>query len=101
MTKGYWIASVDILDMEGMQGYRVANQKVLARHGAKFLVAGGKQDIKEGEVRSRQTVVEFESYEAALAAFDDPDYQEAAKLRRAAATGALVIVEGFAPPKQS
>ncbi len=101
MAKGYWIANVDVLDLEGMQKYRAANQKVLARHGAKFLVAGGKQEIKEGELRSRHTVVEFETYEAALAAFNDPEYQEAAILRRAAASGAMAIVEGFTPPQKS
>lgn len=98
MPKGYWIANSDITDMEGMQKYRAANQQVLRRHGAKFIVVGGQQRIAEGHSRSRQTVVEFPSYEAALAAFDDPEYQAAAKFRQAAAQADVVIVEGFEPP---
>ena len=99
MAKGYWIGRVDIHSMEIMQRYRAANQAVLQRHGAKFLVAGGQQTMVEGTGRSRHTVLEFPSYDAALAAYNDPEYQEAVKLRHAAAEGEMVIVEGFDPPR--
>lgn len=98
MAKGYWIASSEIVDMEKMQLYRQANQAAMKRHGAKFLVVGGQQTPVEGQPRSRQIIVEFESYAAAIAAYEDPEYQEAAVFRKGAATGDFVIVEGFEMP---
>ena len=40
-------------------------------------------------------VIEFPSYEAALACYDDPDYQAAKAIREGVAEGRLVIVEGY------
>ena len=98
MAKGYWIGISDIHDMAEMQAYREKNQEAMKRHGAKFLVVGGEHRVTEGKSRSRHTVVEFPSYEAAVAAYEDPDYQRAVKHRHAAATGDMVIVEGWAGP---
>ena len=98
MAKGYWVANSDVIDMAGMQRYRDANQAALARHNPKFIVLGGRHEVREGTSRSRQTIVEFESYAAALAAYDDPEYQAAALIRGASAVGDMVIVEGFDMP---
>lgn len=98
MPKAYWIANGDIRDMDALWRYRDANRATLNKYGAKFLVVHGQQRVVEGTSRTSQTVVEFPSYEAAVAAYDDPGYQEAAKIRMAVSESDLVIVEGFDEP---
>ena len=61
-----------------------------------LIVRGGKCDPVEGEGRGRNVVVEFETYETALACYHSPEYQAAAKIRRANSIGEIVIVEGAA-----
>jgi uncharacterized protein (DUF1330 family) len=50
--------------------------------------------VKEGTAGDRHVVIEFPSYEAALAAYDDPEYQEVAEIRRRCAESTIIIVEG-------
>jgi uncharacterized protein (DUF1330 family) len=42
-------------------------------------------------------VIEFDSYEAAKACYDSPEYQAAAKIRDANGVADLVIIEGYEP----
>ena len=42
-------------------------------------------------------IVEFPSYAAALAAYNDPDYQDNMKIRQANADGTIIVVEGYEP----
>lgn len=95
MTKGYWIAQVDIDDPEEYKHYIAANAAPLAKFGAKFLVRGGDQNVQEGTWRSRVVVVEFDSYETALACYNDQGYQTAKALRQAVSTGDFLIIKGF------
>lgn len=95
MPKGYWIANNLVHDAEAYARYREANAAVFAKYGARFLVRGGPQEVREGEARPRSVVLEFPSYAAALACYDDPDYQAARALRTPAAEGMLIIVEGY------
>lgn len=95
MAKGYWIARVDIADPERYQLYVAANAAPLRQYGARFLVRGGRCENPEGESRSRNVVLEFPSYEAALACWRSPEYQAAMKLRQPVSTLDLVIIEGY------
>lgn len=95
MPKGYWIANNIVHDAESYEHYRSANGPVFARHGARFLVRGGAQRAAEGDVFPRSVVLEFPSYAAALACYDDPDYQAAKGLRDPVSDTRLIIVEGY------
>ena len=99
MPKGYWIARVDVADPEKYKAYVAANAKPLKQFGAKFLARGGTYRSLEGSSRSRNVVIEFPSYQAALDCWDSPDYQQAVKLRLAASTVDIVIVEGYDGPQ--
>ena len=55
---------------------------------------GGRYESPEGPARERHVVLEFESYDQALACYHSPEYQAALKLRQAFAESELVIVEG-------
>ena len=95
MPKGYWIAHVDVADLEAYEAYRAANAAPFAEYGARFLVRGGPKDVVEGQARARTVVIEFPSLEAARACYQSPGYQAAKALRDPVATGDLVIIEGW------
>jgi uncharacterized protein (DUF1330 family) len=95
MPKGYWIARIDVSDMEAYRLYISANGAALAKHGARFLVRSGPFDNPEGESRSRNIVIEFPSFQAAKDCYNSPEYQAAIPLRAAASDGDVIIIEGY------
>jgi uncharacterized protein (DUF1330 family) len=95
MAKGYWIVRVDVRDNDVYGGYVKANAEPLGRHGAKFLVRGGRHEAVEGSARARNVVIEFPSYEAALACFRDPAYQAAKAIRDPVVEADILIIEGY------
>jgi uncharacterized protein (DUF1330 family) len=99
MAKGYWVARVDVADLEQYKRYIAANAKPFARYGARFLVRAGPFQAPEGTSRSRNVVIEFPSYQAALECYHSPEYQEALKLRLPVSTADLIIVEGYNGPQ--
>ena len=97
MAKGYWLFQVTINDPDTYQKYvERMDVDAFAKHGARFLVRGGQFQAVEGATQQRHVIIEFESYEKALACYRSPEYQAASELRRAAALTDLVIVEGVA-----
>lgn len=94
MKKGYWIAMVDITDPDRYPAYVEANAAAFEKYGAKFLVRGGQRREPEGFTGTRHVVIEFESYDQAIACYQSPEYQAALQLRLAASSAHFVIVEG-------
>ena len=101
MTKGYWIARVDVSDPEQYKAYIAANALPFKNCGARFLVRSGRFENPEGSSRARNIVIEFPSYEAALDCYKSREYQDALKLRLGASTIDLVIIEGYDGPQPS
>jgi uncharacterized protein (DUF1330 family) len=99
MPKGYWIARVDIADAEAYKAYVAANAAPIARFGGRFVVRAGRYENPEGSSRSRNIVLEFPSYQAALDCWHSPDYQAAVKLRLPVSTVDMVVVEGYDGPQ--
>ena len=93
--KGYWIGHIDVFDPEGYKPYLAANQTCFSSFGARYLVRGGATEVPEGKARARTVVIEFPSYQAALACYRSDDYQAAKKLREGKGQTDLVIVEGY------
>ena len=94
MPKGYIIAHVTVTDPEAYKEYVVRDTPILKNLGGKFVIRGGQSQVVEGSSFERHVVIEFPSYEAAVAAYNDPDYQEVAKIRRKNADSTIIIVEG-------
>lgn len=92
--KGYWIALVDVTDPEGYKGYVTANALAFEKYGAKFIVRAGRNEQPEEPAGTRHVVIEFESYDKAVECYHSPEYKAALEIRKKAATGQLVIVEG-------
>lgn len=99
MAKGYWIARVDVHDPEAYKSYVAANGPALAQFGARFLVRAGAFENPEGGSRGRNVVIEFPSYEAALACWNSPEYKAAMAKRLGHAEVDMVIVEGYDGPQ--
>jgi uncharacterized protein (DUF1330 family) len=99
MAKGYWIARVDVTDPERYKAYVAANAAPIRRHGGRFLVRGGPFENPEGTSRTRNVVIEFPSYQAALDCWSSPDYQEAIRIRQPVSTVDMVIIEGYEGPQ--
>lgn len=95
MSKGYWIVRVDITDQEQYKLYMAANAAPFRKFGARFLVRSGRFENPEGTSRTRNVVLEFPTYEAALECWRSPEYQAAIKLRQPVSTFDLVIIEGY------
>ncbi len=75
MPKGYWIARVDVHNEEGYKPYAAANAAIFKKYGGKFVVRAGKFESVEGTSRSRNVVIEFPDYAAALACYRSDEYQ--------------------------
>ena len=95
MPKAYWVAHVDVDDPATYENYKAANAVEFSKYGAKFIVRGGKQAIREGQSRARTVVLEFQDYDTAMACYNSPEYQKALAIRKDISTGDLVIVEGM------
>lgn len=95
MAKAYWVAHVTVDDPEQYEKYKAANAVAFAKYGAKFIIRGGPQTLREGNMRARTVVIEFSDLATAQACYDSPEYQHALSLRRDISAGDLVIVEGY------
>lgn len=95
MPKAYWIAHVDVMDANAYEKYRTANAKAFEKFGAKFIVRGGAQEVREGAQRARSVVIEFKDMATARACYESPEYQLAMSHRKSAAVSDLVMVEGY------
>jgi uncharacterized protein (DUF1330 family) len=101
MAKGYWIARIDVHNMDGYKEYVAQNGAVFRKYGARFLTRGGRFEAKEGSSRSRNVVLEFKDYETALACYNSPEYARLVAIRSPHSEGDLVIVEGYDGPQPS
>lgn len=99
MAKGYWIARVDVSNEDAYKPYADANPAIFKKYGGRFVVRGGKYEGVEGASRSRNVLIEFPNYAAAVACYRSPEYQENLKIRQANALTDLLIVEGYDGPQ--
>jgi uncharacterized protein (DUF1330 family) len=95
---GYLILNGEVTDPDGYEEYKAGAQRVIAEHGGRYLARGGAVTAVEGDWLPRVVVVEFPSYDAALAFYHSPEYQGLAEIRKRYSTSSVVIVEGLAAP---
>jgi uncharacterized protein (DUF1330 family) len=99
MAKGYWIVRVDVNDPEAYKAYVAANAEAFRKFGAHFLIRAGKYETVEGASRARNVVIAFKDYATALACYRSPEYTAACRLRAAAATADIIVIEGYDGPQ--
>ncbi|MXQ06305.1 DUF1330 domain-containing protein [Alphaproteobacteria bacterium GH1-50] len=94
MPKGYIMGHITVKDPEAYKEYVERDTPILKALGGEFIIRGGQSEVPEGETYQRHVLIEFPSYEAALAAYNDPGYQEVAEIRRRTADSVIIVVEG-------
>jgi uncharacterized protein (DUF1330 family) len=101
MAKGYWIARVDVNDEEGYKPYAAANPAIFKKFGGRFVVRAGRFEGVEGQSRARNVVIEFPSYEDALACYRSPEYQRNIAVRQPHSIADIIVIEGYDGPQPS
>jgi len=99
MAKGYWVVQADVTDPEGYKEYVTANAPALRKYNGRFLARGGRSEVQEGSFLPRVVVVEFPSFDAALACYKSPEYQHAVTFRKNRAVFNLTVLDGFEGPQ--
>jgi uncharacterized protein (DUF1330 family) len=95
---GYVILHGEVTDPDGYEEYKAGAQRLIAEHGGRYLARGSAATAVEGDWLPRIVVVEFPSYDAALAFYHSPEYQELAAIRKRCSTSSVAIVEGLPMP---
>ena len=90
----YWIVRVTVTDSERYAEYAERAGAAVGQFGGKFHARGGTCVTKEGRERLRNVIVEFPTFDEALACYDSPAYQDAMSYQKGAADRDFCIVEG-------
>ncbi|MFF7705853.1 DUF1330 domain-containing protein [Pseudomonas sp. NPDC007930] len=93
--KAYWIAQVDVTDPTQYTEYTKRGPAAFKLYGGRILARGGRTASLEGpQAAQRVVVIEFDSYDQAVACYRSAEYQEALGYRQGAAQAQILIVEG-------
>jgi uncharacterized protein (DUF1330 family) len=93
----YFFCTMTIHDAETYRKYTAFTPATLARHSGKFLTRGDTVTTYEGDTfEERMVLLEFPDHAAAEAWYNDPEYQDLSKLRRASSKGRMFLQEGRA-----
>ena len=96
VPKGYKIsAHRSPADPEKAAAYREFAKPALEAAGGRFLAVGGQVVAKENGVAERTILIEFESFEAAVAAYESDAYQEALRALDGGADRDIRLFEGL------
>ncbi len=94
MPKAYWLGIYrELNDQEKQDAYAALAVPALKAAGGRILARGGKVTAWEAGVPERTVVIEFDSYEQAVAAYDSEGYQAALKLLGDGAVRDMRVVE--------
>jgi uncharacterized protein (DUF1330 family) len=96
MQKGYWIVAYRSISNESaVKAYGALARPALEPFGARFLTKSTSQiQVHEAGLQMRTIVVEFDSYDIALAAYLSEAYQKAVQALGSGAERDFRIVEG-------
>ena len=92
----YLIANIRVNDPGRYKEYVTAVPALIAKHGGQYRVRGGETQVLEGPwTPDRLVVLKFPDREAALAFYNDPEYEPYRDLRQAVTDSSVVIVDGY------
>lgn len=95
----YYIGTYDIVDPKEFQKYPPLVMALLPKYGGEVLASDTNGLLVEGTMRTMNAVIRFPSKEAALGLYNDPDYQEAKRIRQASTSNvSMVLADEFSLP---
>jgi uncharacterized protein (DUF1330 family) len=95
MAKGYWITMYrNVLDPARLAEYAALAGPAIEAAGGRFLTRGFPLKTFEGIENQRTVLIEFDSVQQAVAAYQSPRYQAALAKLRGAVEREVRIMEG-------
>lgn len=99
MAKAYWINSFhSVTEPEKLAAYIELAGPAITAAGGRFLARGRPARVFESGVMERTTLIEFDSVDHAVAAYESAGYQEALRVLGGGAERDLRIIEAALPP---
>ena len=96
MAKGYWVSCYRaIKNADALAEYAKLAGPAIVGGGGTFLARGGRMEAFEAGVKERTVIVEFPSFEQALATHDGDAYQAALAKLEGAAERDFRVIEGI------
>ena len=90
----YWMARVNVTDAHVYGEYAKLAGPAIEKYGGRFLARGGESLTFEGEDFGRNVVIQFDSVEQAVEAYNSPEYKEALKFSSKSSIRNVCIVDG-------
>ena len=95
MSKGYWVTTYrKIKDPAKLAAYAQLAGPAVAAAGGKFLARGVADEVREHGLKERTVLIEFPTYEGAVAAYDSDEYKKALEALGDGAERDLRIIRG-------
>ena len=84
------------MDPNEFQKYPPLVMALLPKYGGVVFASDTSAHLVEGSARTMNAIIRFPSKEAVLGLYNDPDYQEAKRIRQASTRNvSMVVVEEF------
>ena len=93
MAKGYVIVRAIVTNPTAWSEYAQKATAACQAYGGTYIVRGGRCEVAEGEARARNVVIEFPTFEDAVACYHSDAYQEIVGQAIYASDRIVVIVE--------
>ena len=92
----YYIGTYDIVNPELFKRYPPVVMSLLPRYGGELLASDTSAYAVEGTARTMTAIIKFPSRESALGLYNDPDYQEAKRIRHQSTKNvSMVLAQEF------
>ena len=97
MTKAYLVACYrEVSNADALTAYAKLAGPAVVANGGRILARGGRVQALEGGIDERTVVIEFDSFDAAVAHYNSTSYQQALAALGAGAVRDMRVVEGVA-----
>jgi uncharacterized protein (DUF1330 family) len=95
VSKAYWVSCYrSVRDPDALLAYAKLGAPAIESHGGRFLARGPAARCYEAGLAQRIVIIEFASLDAAVAAYESPEYQAALVVLGDGAERDLRFVEG-------
>ena len=88
----FYIGTYDIVDPSEFRKYPPLVLALLPKYGGEVLASDTEALLVEGTARTMNAIIRFPSKEAALGLYNDPDYQEAKRIRQASTKNISMVL---------